>query len=156
MMMRRLWNWKLGLAIVAVLALVVPVALAQGGMGQGKGMQGKGMPKYDPATETTLKGMIEEVKEQECQMCRMGTTGTHLMVKSDSETMEIHLGPTSFLNEKKFSFAKGDQIEVVGSKVKFNGGDAVIAREVKKGDQTLTLRNAQGIPQWARGGRSRN
>lgn len=150
-MMRHLWNCKFGLAIVAVLALVVPVALAQGGMGQGKGM-----PKYDPATETTLKGTIEEVKEQECQMCRMGTTGTHLMVKSGSETLEIHLGPTSFLNEKKFSFAKGDQIEVVGSKVKMGGTDALIAREVKKGDQTLTLRNAQGIPQWARGGRSRN
>jgi hypothetical protein len=33
------------------------------------------------------------------------------------------------------------------------GADILIAREVKKGEQTLILRNAKGIPLWARGGR---
>ncbi len=153
--MKQLRNWNIHVLILAVLALALPLALAQGGGGQGKGKQRQGMPKYDPATETTVKGTVEEVKEVECQMCRMGTTGTHLMVKSGGETMEVHLGPTTFLTDKKFSLAKGDQIEVVGSKVKMNGSDALIAREVKKGDQKLTLRDAQGIPQWS-GGRRRN
>jgi DNA/RNA endonuclease YhcR with UshA esterase domain len=55
--------------------------------------------------------------------------------------MRAHLGPTNFLTQKGFTFAKGEQIEVTGSSVKYNGTDAVIAREVKKGDKTLTLRD---------------
>ena len=70
------------------------------------------------------------------------------------ETLEVRLGPTTFLEKEKFTFAKGDQIEVTGSKVKIEGADALIAREVKKGGKTLTLRDAQGVPAWS-GGRRR-
>jgi hypothetical protein len=49
-------------------------------------------------------------------------------------------------------FAKGDQVEVIGSKVKGTDTEVVIAREVKKDGKVLTLRNAQGIPAWRRGG----
>jgi hypothetical protein len=38
--------------------------------------------------------------------------------------------------------------------VKIEGADALIAREVKKGGKTLTLRDAQGVPAWS-GGRRR-
>jgi hypothetical protein len=48
---------------------------------------------------------------------------------------------------------EGDQIEVIGSKVKYQGADALVAREVRKGGKALTLRNVQGIPQWSRGRR---
>jgi hypothetical protein len=80
----------------------------------------------------------------------MGWNGTHLMVKTDSETLEVHIGPTFYLEEQKFTFGVGDQIEVTGSKVKYQGVDALLAREVKKGDKTLLLRNAQGIPLWSK------
>ena len=134
-------------ATVAIV-LMVPAALAQ----QRKG-SGKTMPRYDPATEITVEGAIEEIKEVECTMCRMGMTGTHLVVKSEAGTHEVHLGPTSFLAEKNLTFAKGDPIEVTGSMVKFEGAEAVIAREVKVGDKTMALRNAQGIPLWSKGRR---
>jgi hypothetical protein len=111
--------------------------------------QGKGMPKYDPATEITIKGTVEEVKEQSCPTCGRNQTGTHLIVRSDAGTFDAHLGPTSFLAKNKFSFAKGDQVEIIGSKVKMDGADALLAREVKKGGKTLTLRNAQGVPAWS-------
>ena len=106
---------------------------------------------YDPTTETTVKGTVEEVKQISGH--RDGPGGTHLILKTDKETLEVHLGPTSFLEQEKFTFAKGDQIEVIGSKVKVGGADALLAREVKKGDKTLTLRNAQGVPAWSRGRR---
>ena len=35
----------------------------------------------------------------------------------------------------------------VGSK--FQDKDRIVAREVKRGDQVLVLRNAQGIPDWS-------
>ena len=77
-----------------------------------------------------------------------------MILKTDKETLEVRLGPTTFLEKEKFTFAKGDQIEVTGSKVKIEGADALIAREVKKGGKTLTLRDAQGVPAWS-GGRRR-
>jgi hypothetical protein len=75
------------------------------------------------------------------------------MIKAAQGSLEVHLGPTSYLEKQQFAFAKGDQIEVIGSKVKIESADVVIAREVKKGGKTLTLRNAQGVPAWSKGGR---
>jgi hypothetical protein len=50
-------------------------------------------------------------------------------------------GPKGFFSQNKIAFAKGDQIEVTGSKVKFANTDALLAREITKGEQKLTLRN---------------
>jgi hypothetical protein len=63
--------------------------------------------------------------------------------------MEVVLGPASFVSSKKFEFAKGDRITVTGSKVTTNGQDVVVAREVKKADKVLTLRDAKGFPLWS-------
>jgi hypothetical protein len=133
------------LIAIAILTLGVATALAQRGMGQGSGRM------YNPDTETTVKGTVEEVKQVPGR--RGASDGTHLILKTDKETLEVHLGPTAFLESQKFTFVKGDQIEVIGSKVKVGGADALLAREVKKGDKTLTLRNAQGVPAWSGGRR---
>ena len=106
---------------------------------------------YNPATETTVKGAVEEVNTI---TGRHGWNGTHLALKTKDKTIDVHLGPASFLKEKGFSFAKGDQVEVTGSKTEYAGSAVIIAREVKKGGKTLVLRNAQGIPEWS-GGRRR-
>ena len=71
------------------------------------------------------------------------------MLKADSGTPAVYLGPSWFLESKGFKFAKGDEIEVTGSKLEAQ--DTIVAREVKKGDQVLVLRNAQGIPAWSGG-----
>jgi len=55
--------------------------------------------------------------------------------------------------EKGYVFSKGDQTEVVGSRVKYEGTDVVVARQVKKDGKTLELRNATGVPTWSRGRR---
>ena len=137
----------LGVLLVAIVisTLGTSSALAQRGRGQGAGQM------YNPATETTIQGTVEEVKQ--IPGPRGGPGGTHLTVKTDRETLDVHLGPTTFLEKQNFTFAKGDQIEVMGSKVKIEGADALIAREVKKGGKTLTLRNAQGVPAWSGGRR---
>jgi len=46
------------------------------------------------------------------------------------------------------SFAKGDEIAFVGSKVKEGEADMILAREVTKGADTLVLRDAKGNPVW--------
>ncbi len=143
--MKRMRFLRVLMIAITVLALGSASALAQRGMGQGSGRM------YNPSTETTVKGTVEEVKQ--IPSARGASSGAHLILKTDKETVEVHLGPAAFLEKEKFTFAKGDQIEVTGSKVKIGAADALLAREVKKGDKTLTLRNAQGIPAWSGGRR---
>ena len=110
--------------------------------GQNPGNRGR---LYDPATETTIKGNVDQVT----QPSRGRMSGTHLFVKTDAMTVEVALGPTVFINDKGFSFAKGDAVEVTGSKVTLSGKEYVIAREVVKDGKSLTLRDKNGIPAWA-------
>lgn len=155
----------IGQAIIAILAmLAAPAVFAQGGMGRNMRM-----PRYDTSTVTTIKGVIQEVQEgrmrpggmarmggmgQMGNMGRMGSMGgLHLVVKTEKETVTVLAGPASFAKDKGFSFAKGDQVEVTGSRVTYNDAEAIIAREIKKGGKTLVLRNKDGIPKWSRGPR---
>lgn len=111
---------------------------------------------YNPNTETTVKGTVKDVKTiyypgGGTQQVRRPWGGIHLELKSESGMFAVDLGPSWFMESKGFKFAKGDQVEVTGSKLQDR--DAIIAREVKKDDKVLTLRNAQGIPEWSRGRR---
>lgn len=129
----------------SALLLTASMASAQGRPGPGMGM-----PRYDKTTEVTVKGTVEAVVPQQG---RMGMGGTHLTFKTETGQYDVHLGPAAWLSEKKYDFAKGDALEVVGSSLTINGEKALIAREITKGDVTITLRNADGIPAWSGRGR---
>lgn len=132
-----------GVALVS--CLVLPLAYAQQGPGPGRGTR-----IYNPANETTVNGTVEEVKTV---TGRHGWNGTHLTLKTETKTFDVHLGPATFLKEKGFSVVKGDQVEVTGAIARFGGSEALIAREIRKGDETLVLRDARGFPKWSRGWR---
>jgi len=108
-----------------------------------------GSPIYDLKTETTTNGMIQEVKE----IAGPGRgTGTHLVVKAVTGVIEVHVGPTRYLKEQKCELKKGMQLEILGSKVNLAGAEVIIAKEIKEGTNTWTLRDAQGVPAWSRRG----
>lgn len=134
------WNSFL-IGVPVLLALVATTALAQGGYG------GR---KYDPKSEVTVKGTVEDVQQQ---TGKNGWSGTHLTLNTDAGTFDVHVGPSSYIAQKQFSFAKGDKIEVVGSKVTISGKEALLAREITKDGKTLVLRNANGVPEWSGGRR---
>ncbi|MFN7947602.1 MAG: DNA-binding protein [Blastocatellia bacterium] len=115
--------------------------------------QNSGWRNYNPSTETTIKGTVGEVK----QITGRGgglSAGTHLTVRTDKGNLQVHVGPAAWLEKQRFTFAKGDQLEVLGSKVTQAGQEILLAREIRKDSKTLTLRNAQGIPAWSRGWRN--
>ena len=135
--------------IVAVLLFVAAPLLAQT---QGRG---EGFPRYDVATEATVTGTVESVERIAGPgggRGRRGLSGTHITLKTSAETLDVHLGPTAFLNEKKVAIGKGDRVVVVGSRVTVGDERVLIAKELKKGDSTWTLRDAAGLPLWRRGG----
>mgnify|MGYP005809947683 CR=1 FL=1 len=133
-----------------VLVLLVSASILA--TAQASGAPPRGARNYNPSTETTVKGTVEEVTQQ---TGTRGWGGTHLLLKTDSENFDVHVGPSQYVSRQGFAFAKGDQIEVTGSKVTLAGKEALIARQIKKGDKVLALRDEQGIPKWSRGGRGR-
>ena len=130
---------KIGSFVAATCALVL--AQPPGG-GMKRGMR---MPRYDATTEITITGTVQDVLHP--QMGRM--SGTHLLLKTETETIEVHVGPSNFVSSEGFTFAKGDSVQVLGSKVTIGGKQALIAREVTKDSKTLTLRDKTGRPLWA-------
>jgi hypothetical protein len=134
--------WRVTLFVTVTLSLAMSIAYAQRRKGQMPGM-----PRYDIATEVTLRGTITKV---ETHPGRIGWNGTHLVVSFDAETLTVHVGPSNYLEQQGFLFAAGEQIEVTGSRIKLEGSDVLIAREIKRGEKVLTLRNSQGIPLWSR------
>lgn len=109
--------------------------------------QMSGMRGYDTATESTVTGTISEVKKTSPSGRGMG--GRHLMVETPSGPVEVHVGPDWYVSSQSVAFEKGDALSIVGSRVKMAGSEALIAREIRKGDQVLTLRDANGIPRWS-------
>jgi hypothetical protein len=133
-------------ALITVTA--VSVVMAQTGPGGGS-------PMYDVKTETTISGTVEGVDTVTGAggRGRHALGGTHLTVKTEKETLAVHVGPTQYLTEKGITLAKGDALEILGSRVTIGGESVVIARQIKKGDDTWTLRDAFGRPLWS--GRAR-
>jgi hypothetical protein len=102
-------------------------------------------PKYDLKTEAKMKGTVEELK--------LPTKGSekqaaHLLVKDGTDMFDVYLCPEAFLKDMGFSFSKGDEIALTGSKVKQENGELILAREVVKGTDTLVLRDDKGGPVW--------
>lgn len=101
---------------------------------------------YDPKTVETLKGEVTQI-DHVTPMSGM-SEGVHVVLKGDKGTTDVHLGPSWYLDHQDTQLAVGDRVEVRGSKVSIAGKPAVIAAEVKKGTETLQLRDAQGLPLW--------
>jgi hypothetical protein len=101
-------------------------------------------PKYDVKNEVKVKGVIEEIREVPGPF-----EGTHLVVKTESKTVLVHVAPAGFLKEIDTAFNKGEQIEVVGCKAQDAPEEEILAREITVGQNTTTLRDEKGVPVWA-------
>jgi hypothetical protein len=147
------------MAILAMAVVAVPlVALAQrAGPGTGgscpchqgaasvPGMRGARM--FDPKAITTVQGGVVQVATGEG---RRGQ-GVHLTLAVGSENLEVMVGPSFYLDQQGTKLAQGDRIEVKGSRTTWAGQPVLVAQEIRKGDAVLALRDADGVPLWARG-----
>jgi hypothetical protein len=127
-----------------LLVTVVPFLLTPGVRGQGN--------QYDPKTVEVLKGEVASVES----IARPGLPlGVRLMLKSEKETIPVHLGPAWYLENQDVRIVAGDQVEVTGSRIPFEGKPAVIAAVLKKGTDSLELRDDAGFPRWSGARRDR-
>ena len=136
-------------AALCAALLTSGLALAQGKPAAPPAKAGAGPggpPPYDKATETTVKGTIDEVKIVDTPS---GTQGTHLVMKQGGQTIEVFAGPKPFFDRQNVTFTKGAAVEVIGSKMQLQGANALIARQIKVGGKTVNPRDESGKPAWA-------
>jgi hypothetical protein len=132
--------------------LLAPAAFAQMGMCDsgscGWGMGGQYGRMYDSSTVETITGEVVSVDNQTSPMGGM-SYGVHLSVETANGIIPVHLGPAWYLDRQDIQIEAGDQIEVTGSRVTLTEGSVIIAAEVHKGDNVLTLRDQNGFPVWS-------
>ena len=130
-------TWRIGLLIVALTLSAAWSALAQ---------KSEVVPKYDLTTESTFRGTIVDISERNCPVS--GGLGFHFILKVQDKPIEIHVTSSKFMKSYGLALNRGDHVEVVGSKVNFEGVETIFAREVIRGNETFAFRDKAGRPLW--------
>ncbi len=128
---------KLVTIIAAMIGLVTSSVVAQ--------------RNYDAKTVETVAGKVVSVEKTNPPAQR--GYGVHLMLQTEKETIEVHLGPARYVEKQSMKIAAKDTITVTGSRIIVDGKPAIIAAQVKKGDEVLKLRDENGVPAWSGGRR---
>ena len=88
-----------------------------------------------------------ETKDFQCPVT--GAVGSHITVKSETGSIEVHLAPASFMKPVyEINVRKGDNVTVVGSRITYEGKSALIAKSVAIGNETYNFRDESGKPLW--------
>jgi hypothetical protein len=102
-------------------------------------------PVYDPATEVEVRGTVAAIHQA---ASGAALAGVHMTVQMKTGPVDVYLGPSEFLKFLKVGFKTGEQIEVVGSKVKSENADVILSRQVDDGYALINLRDASGVADW--------
>lgn len=135
---------RLPAALFGIAALLAPMAAIPGQTGQAQQE-----PRYDPGSVVSFLATVTDIRE-----VPKGSplSGLHLGVNTEKETtVEVFVAPMQFLKELQISYARGDRLQIAGSKVKFGSGTIVLAREVRRDVDTAYFRDEKGKPYWSGG-----
>jgi hypothetical protein len=106
---------------------------------------------YNPNSVENIQGKVLSVEKTTPTKNR--GYGVHLMLQTDKETIPVHLGPAWYIDKQTLRIETNDTIAVIGSRVTAGGKPAIVAAQIKKGNEVLKLRDDNGVPVWSRGRR---
>jgi DNA/RNA endonuclease YhcR with UshA esterase domain len=101
---------------------------------------------YDVANQQTVEGNVIETRDYSCPVS--GSVGSHIILKSDSGSIEVHLAPATFMKQYEIMIRKGDKARVTGSRIIFEGKPALIAKSIIIANDTYNFRDGKGRPLW--------
>lgn len=131
------------IGILLMLGPIMLTAWAQPGRKANKQMYSR---NYDVNNVETIQGEITEVSYKPARK-RAAMMGVHIVVKTENETIPVHLGPVWYLSEQE-KLEEGDKVTVTGSRITYEGAAAIIAATVTRNQMTLRLRDQDGFPVW--------
>jgi hypothetical protein len=127
---------KIGTTIVALILLLTAAGAQQ------REAAGSSRPTaYDPSHESVLLGTVVSFTEGSSRP----PLGAHAMVQTANGTVDVHLGPASYLRSNRFSMTKGESVRLVGVSVPAKEGNVFLARTVQHGTQAIVVRSPRGF-----------
>jgi len=135
---------------IALLLTIAGISLLTTAMAQPRGWndpQSAYNRIYNPYTVETLNGKVTAI---DTFVPSQGWyAGVHITLKTDKESIGVHLGPQWYVDGQGFDLSVGDMIEVTGSRVVYEGEEVIIAQQIRKGNEVLVLRYTNGFPYWS-------
>lgn len=115
------------------------------------GPEGRYARQFDAKQVWTLKGTVQSVGTFQPDEDIPGVTdGLRLRVATeDGSLVTVHAGPQFYAQQQDFFVRPGDEITITGADTKIGWRSLFLASEVRRGDQTLQLRDQTGRPQWS-------
>jgi hypothetical protein len=126
--------------------MLLLLAIASRMLSQEKNAASQASYTYDQANQQTVRGWVMGGRDFQCPVS--GAMGSHITVKTETGTIEVHLAPASFMKQYEINIRKDDNVTVIGSRIVFDGKPAVIARSVAIGRETFNFRDSKGRPLW--------
>ena len=103
-------------------------------------------PTYKLGTETTVTGTVTKLFTKTGQR---GTPRQRATLKeADGSTIDIHIGPVSYIVDRKMMPKVGDRLTVTGSRVVEKGAPLIVVRRIAFGTHVLDVRAADGKRLW--------
>jgi len=102
---------------------------------------------YASGKPTAITGVIKG-KQQVAPLAGM-SPGVALTLSADSGAHRVHLGPAWYVEGQPFRIIPKDVVTVTGVTVRLGGKPVILAREIRRGKQVVTFRDARGRPKWA-------
>ena len=136
--------------LLITLSPVNPSFARMGIMWQGSdgwGMNGSYCGMYNTGTIETISGEIISINK--FTPIKGMSHGVHIMVKTDTEIIPVHLGPLWYIEKQDFKLETKEKIKVKGSVINFEDKKTIMASEVTKGNTTLRLWDEKGRPVWS-------
>ena len=121
-----------GVALIALLLLVFGVRFTSDVMA------------YDASKEMSVKGTVGGHDEFACPASQ-GELGAHFILKTADGDYVVHLAPSRVIRSLRWNFPAGQQVEVVGAKVKFQGKQGLLAKTITTPTELYTLRDGNGV-----------
>ncbi len=120
-----------GVALIALLLLVFGVRFTSDVMA------------YDASKEVSVKGTVGVHDDFACPASH-GELGAHFILKTASGDYVVHLAPARVMRSLRWKFPAGQQVEVVGAQVKYQGKPGLLAKTVTTDNEIYTFRDGSG------------
>lgn len=102
--------------------------------------------KFDPETITEFTGHVIEVYYS--KESKHDTRGVILFLADEEDVMEVHLGPSWYIDRQLRHIKPGEELTVTGSVIEYKNQEVLVARDLQRGKHTYRFRDEEGSPYW--------
>jgi hypothetical protein len=103
---------------------------------------------YDMSHETQIQGTVVSFTASS----PVAPIGPHATIQTSSGIVDVHLGNADTMKANDIFVEPGDSVKIVGANQNYGNANVFLARVLVKGNQTVALRNRNGIPIMPRHG----